>query len=142
MGALVFPYWPGKTDEQCDLQPGFWNDCKSWGNWMAERERHGDVLKALRILRVDAVRTCKTTGMDDSQVMWVAPYALAADALWLRHLVMNNALGTRRIIETYAMHAHSELPGTELAQDLLDVASVARYAAQLRVPLMTLYVEW
>ena len=42
MGASVSAYWPGieeeLTEEQLDSQPGFFNDSKAWGNWMAERE--------------------------------------------------------------------------------------------------------
>jgi len=110
---------------------------------MAERGRHEDVMRAHRLLKVDAVTTCRTAGMDDAAVLWVAPHALASDALWLRHLVTTSAPGTRRIVETYALHANGvESPEHELGQDLLDVAAIARYAAQLAVPMMTLQVEW
>lgn len=142
MGASVFPYWPGINDEQCETLPGFWNDSKAWGNWMAERERNVDVLKALKMLQVDAVRTHRTDGMKDSDVLWVTPHALAADALWLRHLIVSEASGIRRIVETYALSSNHEAPETALAQDLLDVAAIARYAAKLEVPVMTLQVEW
>ena len=143
MGASVSPYWAGITEEHCDCLPGFWNDSKAWGNWMAEREKHDDVLKALRLLKVEAVRTCRTEDMSDADVLWVTPDALAADALWLRHLVMTDAPGTRRIVETYAISAGGDQsPEIMLGQDLLDVASIPRYAAQLHVPLMTLHIDW
>ena len=143
MGASVSPYWPGITPEQCELLPGFWNDFKAWGNWMAEREGHADVLKALSLLGVEAVRTHRTEGMNDAAVLWVTPHALAADALWLRHLVTTVTPGTRRIVETYAISANGvDSPEHELGQDLLDVAAIARHAAQLAVPLMTLQVDW
>ncbi len=38
MGASVIAYWPGITEEQFESQPGFDNDDRAWGNWMAERE--------------------------------------------------------------------------------------------------------
>jgi hypothetical protein len=38
MGATVVGYWRGITDEQLDSQPGFWDDCQAFANWMAERE--------------------------------------------------------------------------------------------------------
>jgi len=143
MGASVSGYWPGITQEQLESQPGFWQDCKAWGDWMAEREKHLDVLKALAVLRVEAVRTCKTAGMDDSQVQWVTPHALAADAMWLRHGILVRAPGTKRIIETYALRANGVDPvEQELAQDLLDVAAIARFAVQQGVPRMTLEVIW
>ena len=40
MGASIVAYWPGITEEQIDTQPGFTNDDRAWGNWMAEREEH------------------------------------------------------------------------------------------------------
>ena len=143
MGASVAPYWAGITDEQCETLPGFWNDSKAWGNWMAERERHDDVLNALKVLQVGAVRTYRTEGMKDTEVLWVTPHALAADSLWLRHLVTTSAPGTRRIIETYAFSFSGDgSPETGLGQNLLDVAAIARYAAKLAVPVMTLHVDW
>jgi hypothetical protein len=38
MGASVVAYWPGITEDQAEAQPGFANDDRAWGNWMAERD--------------------------------------------------------------------------------------------------------
>jgi len=43
MGASVIAYWPGITEQQIEEQPGFYNDSKAWGNWMAEREEEPEV---------------------------------------------------------------------------------------------------
>ena len=145
MGASVSAYWRGITDEQRESQPWFYNDSKAWGNWMAERERHPDVLKAMVILEINALRTHTTAGMKDSEVQWVSPHALAAAALWLRHLVLEKLPGTHRILETYAASGYlieDDSGERQFAQDLLDVATIARYAARQGVKEMTLEVNW
>ena len=52
MGASVSGYWPGITDEQPHSLTGFDNDCSAWGNWMAERYNHPDVLATMKQLGV------------------------------------------------------------------------------------------
>ena len=47
MGASVIVYWPGLTDEQMESMPGFFNDDRAWGNWMAERDGNVRVLEAV-----------------------------------------------------------------------------------------------
>ena len=44
MGATVTAYWPGISVNQIESQPGFYNDDKAWGNWMANLEEHEEVL--------------------------------------------------------------------------------------------------
>jgi hypothetical protein len=51
MGATVTAYWPGISVNQIESQPGFYNDDKAWGNWMANLEEHGDVLEAMKRTR-------------------------------------------------------------------------------------------
>lgn len=143
MGASVSGYWPGITDSPYDQQPGFQNDCKAWGDWVAEREEHPEVLDALEDLGVAAVGTFTTEEMDDDEVDWVTPQELEDAALRLRELVLAQDPSVHLILETYAISANKYLPiHLELAQDLADVASIARHAKQLRVPEMTLEVNW
>ena len=67
MGASVSAYWPGieeeLTEEQLDSQPGFFNDSKAWGNWMAEREYEPHAIEAIRKLNADAILTYTTHGV-------------------------------------------------------------------------------
>jgi hypothetical protein len=55
MATSVSGYWPGITDEQRDSLTGFDNDCKAWGDWMAERYNHPDVLDTMKRLVVAAL---------------------------------------------------------------------------------------
>ena len=73
MGASVIAYWPGIKEEQIDSQPGFYNDDKAWGDWMAEREDEPEVLNAIRRLGAEAILTHTTEGMEDEDVEWVSP---------------------------------------------------------------------
>jgi hypothetical protein len=144
MGAVISAYWPQISDDQRDSQPGFHQDCKTWARWLAESESDPEVVRALRVHEVDSVRTHFTDGMQESDVSWVTPHALAADALWLRHLVLNRSPGTQRVLEVYA---RADPPGVEsveleMAQDLLDIAAIARFAIREKAPKMTLEVNW
>ncbi len=87
MGASVSGYWPGITDEQRDSLTGFDNDCKAWGNWMAERYNHPDVLDILKRLGVGALLSHITDGMEENEVDWVTPDDLMKAADQLRELV-------------------------------------------------------
>ena len=77
MGALVSPYWSGieenVTEEQWEHMPGFCNDSKLWGNWMAERNYELPVLEAMRKLNAGAILTLTTDGVADEQVDWELP---------------------------------------------------------------------
>ena len=55
MGASVIAYWPGLTEEQMESMPGFSNDDRAWGNWMAERDGDESVLDAVKRLKAEAL---------------------------------------------------------------------------------------
>jgi hypothetical protein len=65
MGASVIVYWPGITEQQLESEPGFRNDDRAWGNWMAELEKEPAVSDALRKLNAEALLTYKTDPMDE-----------------------------------------------------------------------------
>ncbi len=143
MGASVSVYWPGITDFQVESQPGFFNDCKAWGNWVAERENHDHVLKAMRDLGVGALLTFKTDGVEDSEVDWVAPAALEEAAVRLGSLVLSADPRTNSIVETYSASANGVDPvREELAKDLDDIAAIARFARAEGASKLTLEVNW
>ena len=143
MGASVSAYWPGISEDQIESQPGFFNDCKAWGDWMAEWEEHQDVVEAMTRLNVAALCTGKTDGVEDSDVGWVTPSELETAALRLRELVLAGHPDTKRILETYATSANGIDPvGEELARDLADIAELARFAAVEGATRMTLEVNW
>jgi hypothetical protein len=60
------------TEEQLESQPGFNNDDRAWGNWMAERDEKPAVAHAIRKLNAEAIRTLKTDGWNDEDVAWVS----------------------------------------------------------------------
>ena len=129
MGASVFVYWPGITEDQMDDQPGFFNDCKAWGNWMAEREGHPDVLTRIRELGLGPILSFRTDGVDDDEVAWASPDALATAAAQLRELVLAEDARVARIVETYAMSANQVDPvHEELGRDLADIVDMMAWA--------------
>ncbi len=143
MGASVVGFWPGITREQLASQPGFFNDCKSWGDWMAEREGHPELLALHKSLGVEALLSHTTDRMKPSEVAWVAPEQLASAANLLRDLVLAGDPRIQPIIDAYEQGADQDEPtDQQLAQDLLDVAAIASFARQCGVPEMTLEVNW
>jgi hypothetical protein len=143
MGASVSAYWPGISEDQIESQPGFFNDCKAWGNWMANREEHTDVIEAMKRLNVDALCTYKTDGVEDADVAWATPSELERAALRLRELVLAGHPDTKRILEVYSQSANAvDSISEEFAHDLADVAELARFAIQAGASRMTLEVNW
>ena len=72
MATSVSGYWPGITDEQRDSLTGFDNDCKAWGDWMAERFKHPDVLDTMMRLGVGGLLSHITEGVKEDEVDWAA----------------------------------------------------------------------
>jgi hypothetical protein len=143
MGASVSGYWPGITKEQLADQPGFYNDCKAWGNWMAERLSHPQVMAAHTALGVEALLSHTTEGMTESEVDWVSPQQLASAAMRLRELVLAKDSRVGPMLDVYARDANQVDPvDQEFAQDLWDVARIAEFARECGTHRMTLEVNW
>lgn len=143
MGASVIAYWPGITEEQIEDQPGFYNDDRAWGNWMAERESDPEVSQILKDLGVGPILTFTTEGVDDNDVEWVTPQELQAAAQRLRRAIEEGAHGIERILEVYERSANRIGPvAEEFAQDLLDIEELARWAERQGTSKMTLEVNW
>jgi hypothetical protein len=143
MGASVNAYWPGITEEQLDSQPGFWNDDKAWGNWMAERDDDADVQDAIRRLNAQAILTCKTDGWDDEDVTWVSPQELRAAAAKLRDAVRSKAPEAAVILDSYELGANAGSKVEEtFMKDLEDIIEIANWAEAQGTKRMTLEVNW
>ena len=143
MGASVTAYWPGITTEQFESQPGFYNDDKAWGNWIAEREEAPAVHDAVRKLGAEAILSYKTDGMDDEDVEWVSPRQLRDAATKLREAVLAGSPETRVIIENYERNANRVDPVVEeFIRDLDDIIAIANWGEEEGATRMTLEVNW
>jgi hypothetical protein len=143
MGASVNAYWPGITEDQLESQPGFYNDCKAWGAWMAEREGEPAAKQALQVLGVEALLSHTTRGMRPEEVYWVRPTLLASAAAALKQAVTSQNPQTEIILKTYARNANQVEPiAEEFIRDLDDIETIARWAEQEGADKMTLEVNW
>lgn len=143
MGASVVAYWPGITEEQLESQPGFDNDDRAWGNWMAEREGNAAVYDALRTLNAEALLTVKTDGWDDEDVSWVSPQQLRDAAIRLREAIRAGTPETRIILQTYERNANRIDPvSEELIRDLDNIIAITQWAEAEGATRMTLEVGW
>ena len=143
MGASINAYWSGITDEQLESQPGFDNDDKAWGDFMAERENEPEVLEAIRKLNAAALLTHTTDGMTDEEVMWVSPSELRNAAKNLREAIEARQPETKIILEIYERNANEVDPiADELIQDLNDIEAIANWAEAEGATQMTLEVNW
>lgn len=142
MGASVNCYWPGISDRHRDGDPGFFNDCKAWGDWMAERAQNEALINLHQELGVGAVLTFTTDGVDDDEVDWVTPDELEAAALRLREMVLANDPKVRPILDGYESCCRGDDVAADFAQDLKDVAAIAAYARRCKAGKMTLEVNW
>jgi hypothetical protein len=143
MGASVIAYWPGLTDEQMESMPGFYNDDKAWGDWMAEREDDRDVLGAVRRLKAEAIMTFKTDGLDDEDVTWVTPEELRTAAMRLRSAVQAGSQEAAVILRSYEINANRIDPvAEEFIRDLDDIVAMTKWAEEQGATKMTLEVNW
>ena len=143
MGATVVAYWPGMTVAQAETQPGFFNDDRAWGNWMAERDGDPAVADAIRRLNADAILTVKTDGWDDDDVTWVSPGELRDAALRLREAVRAGAPEIHVILASYERNANRVDPvPEEFIRDLDDIDALTRWAEAEGATKMTLEVNW
>jgi hypothetical protein len=143
MGASVVAYWPGITEDDMESMPGFSNDDRAWGNWMAEREDDPPVLNAVASLKADAILTVKTDGWDDEDVAWVSPQQLRQAALALRVAVQTNAQEAVPILKSYERNANRVDPvASEFVRDLEDIVAMTKWAEARGAAKMTLEVNW
>src|SRR5688500_9636515 len=126
MGASVVAYWTGITDEQLESQPGFYNDDKAWGDFMAEREDEPEVLEAIKKLSSGAILTYTTEGVDDKDVDWVTPNELREAAKNLREAIQAERPEAKIILSVYERNANGIDPAAdEFIQDLNDIETIA-----------------
>jgi hypothetical protein len=143
MGASVVAYWPGITDEQLESQPGFYNDDRAWGDFMAEREDEPEVLEAIEKLNAGALLTYTTEGIDDEDVDWVTPHELREAAKNLREAIQAERPETKIILSVYERNANGVEPiANELIQDLNDIEAIANWAEAEGAERITLAVNW
>ncbi len=143
MGATIVGFWPGMTQQQMEDQPGFFQDCKAWGDWMAQRYRHPEIIALHKSLGVEALLSHTTEGTKPSEVTWVSPKELEAAAKRLCDLVLAGDLRVQPMLKVYAEYSNDVDPiGQQCAQDLSDIAAIADFARKCGVLKMTLEVNW
>jgi hypothetical protein len=143
MGATVVAYWPGMTEAQAEAQPGFYNDDRAWGNWMAERDGDPAVSDAIRRLNAEAILTVKTDGWEDDDVTWVSPGELRNAAVRLREAVRAGSPEIHVILASYERNANRVDPvSEEFVRDLEDIEALTRWAEAEGATKMTLEVNW
>ena len=143
MGATVMAYWPGISEQQLESQPGFYNDDKAWGDFMAEREEEPQALEAVRQLNAGALLMYKTDGVDDEDVEWVTPTELRKAASNLREAIASRRPETNIILKVYERNANGIEPvAEELIQDLKDIEAISNWAEAQGAERMTLEVNW
>src|SRR5215203_3222454 len=113
MGVSVTAYWPGITEEQFDSQPGFWNDDKAWGDFIAEREDEPDVKRILIELGAEPILTYTTDGVSDDEVYWVTPGQLYDASALLIEAVKSKQPGIERVLAVYERNANKLHPVEE-----------------------------
>jgi hypothetical protein len=147
MGASVSAYWPGieeeLTEEQLESYPGFFNDSKAWGNWMADRLMEPRTVEGIRKLKADAILSFTTNGVKDEEVEWVTPQELREAAQKLVEAIRAGLPETKIILESYK-RAASWVDSVEEAflRDLEDVEAITLWAEEMGAVKMTLEVNW
>ena len=143
MGASIFACFPGVTDEQIDLQEGFWNDDNAWANFMVEQEKDPAILEAVKKLNAEAIMTFKTEEMEDEDIDWVTPQQLRDACVRIRDAVRNGAPEAEPLLVAYARGANGKEPvSQEFIRDLEDIIELANWGDNMGTKQITLEVTW
>lgn len=143
MEATVVAYRPGMTEAQAEAQPGFYNDDRAWGNWMAERDGDPAVSAAIRRLGAEAILTVKTDGWEDDDVISVSPQGLRDAAGRLREAVRAGSPEMHVILASYERNANRVDPvPEEFIRDLDDIEALTPWAEAEGATKLTLEVNW
>lgn len=142
MGASINAYWPGITEHQLESQPGFWNDDRAWGNFMAEGEDQA-MQAAVRRLGAEAILTIKTDGWDDEDVNWVTPAQLRDAAQKLRDAIDAGSPEADAVLTCYERGANKIDPvAQEFVRDLDAIIALTKWGEEQGATRMTLEVNW
>jgi hypothetical protein len=148
MGVSVHVEWPGCSEDESALHPGFENDDHFWANWVLNALGNPRAAATLRKLGVDTLLRHNTSGLDPGDVGWAKPSEFESAALKLADLVSAEDSAVKPLLEIYRVEWDRIIGEDErgvgewFAQDLWDVAAVARYAAECGAKTMTLGYYW
>ena len=143
MGASIVAYFPGVTDDQVDLQEGFWNDDRAWANFMVEQEKDPKVVEAMEKLDAGALLTFKTEEMEDEDIDWVTPQELRDACMKLRDAVRSGAPESKPLLNAYSRGNNGINPITdEFVRDLEDIIKLADWGDRMGTDKITLEVSW
>src|SRR5829696_1793942 len=132
MGASIIAYFPGVTDDQVDLQEGFWNDDKAWANFMVEQEKDPAILEAVKKLNAEAIMTFKTEEMEDEDIDWVTPQQLRDACMKIRDAVRSGASEAKPLFAASGRGANGINPvDQEFVRDLEDIIEIANWGEKL-----------
>lgn len=143
MGASIVAYFPGVTDDQVDLQEGFWNDDRAWANFMVEQEKDPKVVEAMQKLNAGALLTFKTEEMEDEDIDWVTPQELRDACMKIRDAVRSGAPEAEPLLDAYSRGNNGIDPiADEFVRDLEDIIKLADWGERLGTKQITLEVSW
>jgi hypothetical protein len=107
--------------------------------------RDNDAVELVHRLGCDALLSFKTSGIEDPEVRWTTPRALAVAAFAVSAMVRRNAPETAYLVELYEMSwgLDGDIDAASaLSIDLADIGRMAERAGSLGATRMTLDVNW
>lgn len=140
MGVSILVHWPGATEEDAAAHPGFFNDDLGWSTWLMNVLSDPAAVEIMKAIRCDALLSHTADG--EADIDWTTPDELEQAAVNLLKLVDNCDPRAAKIIEYYQSHEEMGPPPEAFAQDLRDVAAIARYARAAGAQTVTLGYYW
>jgi hypothetical protein len=142
MGASIYGYWPGASEEQQSGNPGFANDCHAYADWLTSMVSSRWLSWRLRRKGYAPLLSFHTIDTSDDHIEWTTPSELRQAARELRAGLLRGDPFMKGLVRLYRKGPGIQEPHIELAQDLQDVASIAEYAEQSGAKQITLTVGW
>jgi hypothetical protein len=142
MGASIYCYWPGATEEQQGNSPGFAQDCHAYADWLTSVMSSRWLRWRLRRKGYAPLLSFHAINTSDDQIEWTSPGELIRAAQNFRNDLLRGNSFVKGLAKLYRNGPGIQEPYLELAQDLQDVASIAEYAERSGANKMTLTVGW
>ncbi len=151
MGVSILVEWPGSTEDEQGGHPGFENDDHLWATWVVTVIEDPKVAADLRKIGCEVLLRHNTSNLDPNEIGWGSPREFESAALKLRKLVDAKDPAVQTLLDTYRVEwgrligeDEDEERGAEqwFAQDLQDVAAIAKYAGACGAKKMTLAYYW
>lgn len=142
MGASIYAYWPGATEEEQGDHSDFGQDAHAYAWWQGEVAAGWLSRRWIKKNKLEALLSVHPLGTKDNEINWTTPQQLREAAIRLKEMLLAKERQALKLTRLYTKGPKIDEPHIELARDLDDLSWIAEYAEKRGAKVMTLLVGW